>query len=112
MPRVNQSLGESQPSADRQSRVAWLNSNVAVDERGKCREMAESDLLGLHSNYCHRINKLSPHASSVTEKTHGRMPFGFSDLAGPGEIMSEAGYSSKTPGPDCMEAFSRLVGPE
>ena len=33
----------------------WLNSNVAVDERGKFREMAESDLLSLHEGNFARL---------------------------------------------------------
>jgi len=33
----------------------WLNSNVAVDERGKFREMAESDLLNLHEGNFARL---------------------------------------------------------
>jgi len=33
----------------------WLNSNVAVEERGKFREMAESDLLSLHEGNFARL---------------------------------------------------------
>jgi len=33
----------------------WLNNNVAVDERGKFREMAESDLLSLHEGNFARL---------------------------------------------------------
>ena len=33
----------------------WLNSNVAVDERGRFREMAESDLLSLHEGNFARL---------------------------------------------------------
>jgi hypothetical protein len=33
----------------------WVNSNVAADERGKFREMAESDLLGLHEGNFARL---------------------------------------------------------
>jgi hypothetical protein len=44
---------------DRKEAIAyiaeWLSSNVAVDERGKFREMAESDLLSLHEGNFARL---------------------------------------------------------
>ena len=48
----------------------WVNSNVAADERGKFREMAESDLLSLHEGNFARL--AFDRANSRRGRSHGK----------------------------------------